>query len=108
VNRIPCRRVDQAYVIGTSTVVDISGIEIPAKLNDEYFKVAKNAPKKGEEGFFDISKATPEEAEAKLDAAEKEVSKAVAAAVEKVPLLKDYLQSRFALDAGSAPHLMKF
>merc|ERR1711998_665335 len=44
VNGIPLRRVPQSYVIGTSTVVDVSGVEIPA-VNDALFKKPKSAKK---------------------------------------------------------------
>jgi len=45
-NGIPLRRVNQAYVIATSTKLDISGIKIDEKFNDKYFQPQ---PKKKEE-----------------------------------------------------------
>merc|ERR1711988_1304308 len=44
VNGIPLRRVNQAYVIATSTTVDISAVKAD-KIDDDLFKKAK-APKK--------------------------------------------------------------
>ncbi len=38
INRVPLRRVDQAYVIATQTKVDIDAINLPDNLNDDYFK----------------------------------------------------------------------
>lgn len=41
INGVPARRVNQAYVIATSTKVDLSSVKINPKFNDEYFKVEK-------------------------------------------------------------------
>ena len=44
----------QTYVIGTQTKLDISTVEVPDKLNDDYFK-RKNLskPKHGDGEIFD-------------------------------------------------------
>lgn len=56
INGVPLRRVNQAYVIGTSTKVDISGVNIE-KFDDKYFgKVAEKKKKKGEGEFFEGEK----------------------------------------------------
>jgi len=55
---VPLRRVNQAYVIATSTSVDVGGVDV-AKFDDGYFKAEKKErTKKGEDGFF--ADATPE------------------------------------------------
>merc|ERR1719199_641479 len=51
-NGVPLRRVPQSYVIGTSTTVDVSGVSVPAEVNDDMFKKPKTANKKDEEGFY--------------------------------------------------------
>lgn len=52
VNGVPLKRVNEAYVIPTSTTLDVKGCDV-AKLNDAYFaKSAKKAAAKGETAFF--------------------------------------------------------
>ena len=52
-NGVPLRRVNQAYVVATSTKVDVSGVTLDDKFNDAYFKApAKKPQKKTAEGFF--------------------------------------------------------
>jgi large subunit ribosomal protein L6e len=108
VNGIPLRRVNQAYVIATSTRVDVSGVKVADKFNDDYFKkprAAKN--KKTEQEFFGEG-----EKKKTIDAARKEDQKAVDAAllkaVQAVPTLPEYLGARFTLKKGQFPHDLKF
>ncbi|RZB66497.1 60S ribosomal protein L6 isoform B [Glycine soja] len=56
INGVPLRRVNQSYVIGTSTKVDISGVNVD-KFDDKYFaKEAKKKKTKGEGEFFEAEK----------------------------------------------------
>lgn len=56
INGVPLRRVNQSYVIGTSTKVDISGLNV-GKFDDKYFaKEAEKKKKKGEGEFFEAEK----------------------------------------------------
>lgn len=55
VNGVPLRRVNQSYVIGTSTKVDISGVNVE-KFDDKYFGKAVEKKKKGEGEFFEAEK----------------------------------------------------
>merc|ERR1719230_1531050 len=41
VNGVPLRRVPQSYVIATQTKVDITGVSVPAAVDDAFFKKAK-------------------------------------------------------------------
>jgi large subunit ribosomal protein L6e len=55
VNGVPLKRVNQAYVIATSTKVDISAVDV-AKYSDAYFKREVTKKKKGESQFFEAEK----------------------------------------------------
>lgn len=114
INGVPLRRVNAAYVIGTSTTVDVSGVDV-SKLEDATFKAAeekakKRTSKKGEgEEFFAAADA------AALAAGKKAVSpefvaaqKAVDGAIKLDDELKGYLGATFSLSAGDRPHLLKF
>merc|ERR1712196_208866 len=105
-NGVPLRRVPQSYVIGTSTVVDVSGVTVPKEVNDDFFKKPKAAKKKDGELFFEEKK------EKTIDEARKKTQEAVdakpVAAVSKDALLKAYLSSKFSLKNGDKPHLMSF
>ena len=50
--QVPLKRVNQVYVIATSTKVDIKGVDI-SKIDDAFFKAAEEPKKKkGEDEFF--------------------------------------------------------
>lgn len=56
INGVPLRRVNQSYVIATSTKVDIAGVDVE-KFDDKYFtKEKKKQKKKGEGEFFEAEK----------------------------------------------------
>ncbi|KAI8475776.1 MAG: ribosomal protein L6 component of cytosolic 80S ribosome and 60S large subunit [Monoraphidium minutum] len=106
VNGVPARRVNQAYVIATSTKVTLPKLDL-SKFTDSYFKAAedKKDKKKGEDEFF---KAAAEKAPlaAEYVANQKALDAALLPALSAD--LKGYLGSRFTLRDGDRPHLMKF
>jgi len=106
VNGVPVRRVNQAYVIATSTKIELPKLSLD-KFTDSYFKAAedKQKGKKGEDEFF-----KKEESKKELSAEYIADQKAVDAALLKAlsPELKGYLGTRFTLRDGDRPHLMKF
>ena len=106
-NGVPLRRVNQRYVIGTSTSVSVAGVDV-SKIDDAFFAREKKAAKKGEEALFDASapKATVTSPERK--AAQTAVDTKLSANIAKVELLDSYLKARFSLSKSDKPHAMKF
>merc|ERR1712031_3477 len=106
VNGVPLRRVPQSYVIGTQTKVDISGLTVPADINDDFFKKPKAPKKKDDELFFEKDKeSTIDDSRKQL---QKDVDAKIVAAIDKTPLPKQYLSSKFSLKKGDKPHQMTF
>merc|ERR1712139_740008 len=106
VNGVPLRRVPQSYVIGTQTKVDISGLTVSANINDDFFKKPKAPKKKDDELFFEKDKeSTIDDSRKQL---QKDVDAKIVAAIDKTPLLKQYLSSKFSLKKGDKPHQMTF
>eukprot|EP00938_MAST-03A_sp_MAST-3A-sp1_P004889 g4889.t1 len=104
VNGVPLRRLNQAYVIATSTKVDISGVKVPARVNDEYFKKPESA--KG--GFFAGEEPKKNSVADIRKEDQKAVDDALVAEIKKTELLSEFLAAKFSLKNGQYPHLMKF
>jgi len=110
-NGTPLRRVNQRFLLATSTKVDVSGVKVPASINDKYFariKAEKSAKKEGD--IFDAKKEgyKPSEQRKKDQA---EIDKQVLAAVKahkEGQALRQYLKAPFALSKGQFPHKMAF
>jgi len=110
VNGVPLRRINQAYVISTSTKIDLSKVTVPENVNDAFFKRAE-APKKKktEEEFFaqkDEKKGTLLPHERIL--AQRAVDKALLATIKATPGVRSYLARLFTLSSGDFPHRMRF
>ncbi|KAH9938202.1 60S ribosomal protein L6 [Fomitopsis serialis] len=110
VNGVPLRRVNQAYVIATSTKVDLGDFKVDEKFNDAYFaKPAKKGSRSAEEEFFAEGKPKEKEAFPESKAADqKAVDAAVIAAVKKTESLNKYLKSSWGLSKGQFPHQLVF
>ncbi|KAM0750982.1 hypothetical protein T439DRAFT_325139 [Meredithblackwellia eburnea MCA 4105] len=109
VNGVPVRRVNQAYVIATSTKVDLAGVEVDAKFNDAYFTKAATSKRAGTEAaFFKDGEKEKKEFPADKAADQKSLDKQVIAAIKKTPNLDKYLGATFSLTNGQFPHLLKF
>jgi large subunit ribosomal protein L6e len=105
-NGVPLRRVNQAYVIATSTKVDVSGVDV-SKFDDAYFKSTekKQRSKQSGEEFFGQEEKR-KELPAEYVANQKAVDSALLGALSED--VKGYLSMRFTLRSGDRPHLMKF
>jgi len=108
INGVPLRRVNQAYVIATSTRVNIEGITVDPKFVDSYFRKAKKEKKKKTETEF----FAPEKEQKKLDPAraadQKLFDAPLLAIIKKQEYLRDYLKAHFSLSKGQYPHQIKF
>merc|ERR1712168_551708 len=110
-NGCPLRRINQIYVIATKTSVDISGIEIPERVNDEYFRRQKlKKPRHAEGEIFDTKKeeyAVSDERKEDQVAVDKQVLDAIRKNADK-KLLFGYLGAMFSLKNHQFPHKMLF
>lgn len=107
VNGVPLRRVNQAYVIATSTKVDVSKVAVDAKVDDAFFKAEKKAKSAAtEEALFE--NPAKKAVDASRVALQKSVDASILASLKKNRDLKCYLNASFALTKGQAPHLLKF
>jgi len=107
-NGVPLRRYQQSYVIATSTRVDISGIKIDDKFNDDYFRKKHQPKKKTEEQFFAQETKEKQPIDQAKAADQKSFDKPLLDIVKKTPLLAKYLSTPFSLRPGVAPHTLKF
>ncbi|KAL9226973.1 hypothetical protein vseg_002725 [Gypsophila vaccaria] len=108
VNGVPLRRVNQAYVIGTTTKVDLSGVDVQ-NIDDKYFaKPAEKKKKKTEGEFFEADKEEKEVIPQEKKDTQKAVDAALSKNIEAVPELKAYLGARFSLKSGMKPHELVF
>merc|ERR1712100_928894 len=105
INGVPLRRVNQKYVIATSTKLDFQ-LSVPESVDDEYFsRVELKA--QSDEGPFQNAKEVYKASDVRK-ADQKVVDAAIVAAAKKVPHMVNYLGAKFALRNGQAPHTMKF
>lgn len=104
-NGVPVRRVNQAYVIATSTKVALPKLDL-SKFTDSYFKAAEAKKGKKDESEFFSADAKKKELAQEYIANQKSLDAALLPALSAD--LKGYLSTRFTLRDGDRPHLMKF
>merc|ERR1719240_857744 len=106
VNGVPLRRVNQAYVIATSTKVSTGGFDIKSIDEKMFAKPKRAATRKGQEKFF--GQPEKRQLDASFVALQKKVDAGIAAEIQKDETLKSYFRTRFSLGSHDRPHLMKF
>eukprot|EP00276_Gloeochaete_wittrockiana_P005085 CAMPEP_0184655596 /NCGR_PEP_ID=MMETSP0308-20130426/13826_1 /TAXON_ID=38269 /ORGANISM="Gloeochaete witrockiana, Strain SAG 46.84" /LENGTH=184 /DNA_ID=CAMNT_0027092177 /DNA_START=20 /DNA_END=574 /DNA_ORIENTATION=+ len=104
-NGVPLRRVQQAFVIATSTKVDVSKANVE-KFTDDYFKTEKKAAVKGD--FLTKKEKVPVVVADSRKADQKSVDDAILPAIKSVPLLDKYIKRSFTLVTGQKPHAIRF
>lgn len=102
-NGCPLRRMNQRYVIATSTKVDVSKVN-SSKINDAYFQRTKEEKKSGKEAFLNGESKAPLSAAKKAD--QKAVDTAILAGLDATT--KKYLKAKFALSSNMNAHELKF
>lgn len=108
-NGVPLRRVNQRYVIATSTKVSVDGVDV-SKIDDSFFAREKKSVKSSEETLNDTASGSSRGttvSQLRKDTQTK-VDNALLANIKKVELLESYLKAKFTLKNGDKPHLMKF
>jgi large subunit ribosomal protein L6e len=110
INGVPLRRINQAYVLATSTRVDVSSVDVSnAELVDKTFaRPKKVVEKKSEDQYFNKGNQKKASVDASRVALQKTVDAPLLKNIKAVPLLEPYLSSRFSLKHGQYPHLMQF
>merc|ERR1712025_284037 len=110
-NGCPLRRINQKYVIATKTKLDIKGVKIPDRVNDEYFKRQKSQKQKqGEGDIFDNKKEVYAASEERKED-QKAVDSQILDVIRKLPekkLMFGYLGAMFSLSNNQYPHKMVF
>lgn len=106
VNGVPLRRMNQSFVIATSTKVDTSGVAVPDAVNDAFFARPDSVSSGDAEKLFFDSEIPKPEISAERKAFQKQVDAALLKNLDET--MQKYLASRFSLSHGEAPHAMKF
>merc|ERR1711953_596866 len=109
-NGCPLRRVNQRYLVATSTKLDISKVSVPENINDKYFARVKAEKSKKEGDIFEAKKEAYKPSEQRK-ADQAAVDARVLAAIKghaDGAVLRQYLKATFSLSKGEFPHKMCF
>ncbi|KAK6589578.1 60S ribosomal L6 (YL 16 like) [Cryptosporidium xiaoi] len=110
VNGVPVRRVNPAYIIATSTKIDVSKADL-SKFTDEYFKVDRKKERKNKDSFMNQGDDNTKQNRVVSEERKKDQQKldsAIVPSIQSNPLMMSYLKTRFTLTNGMYPHKLKF
>merc|ERR1711997_1013055 len=96
-NGCPLRRVNQRYLVATSTKLDVSKVSVPENINDKYFARVK-AEKSKKEAY-----KPSEQRKADQAAVDAQVLAAIKGHADGA-VLRQYLKAGFSLSKGEFPH----
>jgi len=111
INRCPLRRINQIYVIATKTKINISGVNVPDNLNDDYFRRKKAKKVRHGEGEIFEQKKTAYVVTDQRKKDQVDVDRQLLVAIKTNPekkLLCQYLASSFSIRKGMFPHKLNF
>jgi len=109
INGVPLRRVNQTYIIATSTVVDLKTLNVDPKFDDKYFSRPQKEKKKAEpEQLFTQDKEQKKQIDPARINDQKTFDKPIVEVVKKTPNMAEYLGSKFSLKRGQFPHELKY
>ena len=114
-NGVPIRRVNPAYVIATSTSIDISNLDCEAAKNPSLFKKERKAMRKrNKEQFLKLTEKLSAAKVKKLEELEDRkklqstIDEKILSRISSSPSMLKYLSSRFTLRRNEAPHSLVF
>lgn len=105
-NDVPLSRINHKYVIATSTVVDISSVSVD--VDDSLFEGPERYSYTSSDDVKNKNKSALETRNVNIAKAQEKIVSQLTSAINKVELLKEYLEETFTLRDGEYPHLLKF
>jgi len=107
INGVPLRRVNAAYVLATSTKVDVSKVTV-TNIDDKFFAKPEKKHTKTKEGKFIEEKTEKAPISTERKQAQSTVDGALKTIIAATPNLQHYLNAKFSLTNGQKPHLLSF
>jgi len=110
INGVPLRRINQAYVLATSTTVDVSKVDVKNKLliDQTFARPKKAVEKKSEEQYFNEAASKKASVAPERVALQVAIDRPLLDTVTATPDMKAYLAARFSLKHGQYPHMKQF